>query len=34
MSEKIDIKSMTLPELEKALTEDGLPKFRAGQVYR
>ncbi len=31
--EKIDIKSMALPELEALLKEWGEPRFRAGQVY-
>lgn len=31
--EKIDIKSLTYSELEKEITEYGLPKFRAGQIY-
>lgn len=31
--EKKDIKSMTLPELQNALTEQGLPRFRAGQIF-
>ena len=30
----IDIKSMTLPEIEAAFQEQSLPKFRAGQVYK
>lgn len=32
--EKIDIKSLTLCELEKELQNIGLPRYRAGQVYR
>lgn len=32
--EKADIKSMTLSELTENLTEAGLPKYRASQVYR
>ncbi|WP_369297643.1 23S rRNA (adenine(2503)-C(2))-methyltransferase RlmN [uncultured Neglectibacter sp.] len=32
--EKIDIKSFTLPELTEALQKEGLPKYRAAQVYR
>ena len=31
--ERTDIKSMTLPELQDAILEMGLPKFRAGQIY-
>ncbi len=31
--EKLDIKSMTLPEIEEALKEFNLPKFRAKQIY-
>ncbi len=31
--EKLDLKSMTLPELQETLTTQGLPKFRAGQIY-
>lgn len=31
---KIDIKSLTLAELTETLIKLGLPKFRAGQVYR
>ena len=34
MNGKIDIRSMTRDELQKALAEDGLPRFRAGQVFR
>lgn len=33
LTEKIDIKSMTLPELEEALKDLSLPKFRAKQIY-
>ena len=32
--EKIDIKSLTLPKLEKLVQEMGLPKYRAGQIFR
>lgn len=32
--DKKDIKGMTLSQLEAELVEMGLPKFRAGQVYR
>lgn len=32
--QKLDIKSMTLSELEDALNELSLPKFRAKQIYR
>lgn len=32
--EKIDIRSMTLSELSKDFENAGLPKFRAGQVYK
>lgn len=32
--EKIDIKSKTLSELTEELTAQGLPKYRAGQIYR
>lgn len=31
--EPTDIKSMTLPELQNAILELGLPKFRAAQIY-
>ena len=31
--EKIDIKSLTLPELEEKLKELSLPKFRVKQIY-
>lgn len=31
---KTDIKSKTLQELQKEFQEAGLPKFRAGQIYR
>lgn len=31
---KKDVKSMTLSELEADIAELGLPKFRAGQIYR
>lgn len=34
MDEKRDILSMTLPELQAAVTGFGEPKFRAGQIYR
>lgn len=34
MEEKQDILSMTLPELQTALTALGQPKYRAGQIYR
>ncbi|MBO7682594.1 MAG: 23S rRNA (adenine(2503)-C(2))-methyltransferase RlmN [Clostridia bacterium] len=33
MSERKDIRSMTLPELTEDLVSSGLPKFRAKQVY-
>ncbi|MBP5271403.1 MAG: 23S rRNA (adenine(2503)-C(2))-methyltransferase RlmN [Clostridia bacterium] len=33
MSERKDIRSMTLPELTEDLVAAGLPKFRASQVY-
>lgn len=33
MTERKDIRSMTLPELTEDLLAMGLPKFRAGQVY-
>ena len=33
ITEKTDIKSMTLPELTAYITEMGYPKFRAGQIY-
>ncbi|HCA05435.1 MAG TPA: 23S rRNA (adenine(2503)-C(2))-methyltransferase RlmN [Ruminococcaceae bacterium] len=33
MTEKSDIKSISLPELEKQLAEAGYPKFRAKQMY-
>ena len=32
--EKIDIKSMTIPELEGLMKEWGEPKFRAGQIFQ
>ncbi len=32
-NELIDIKSLYYTELEKTITEMGLPKFRAGQIY-
>ena len=32
--EKRDIKSLTLPALTEELAEMGLPRFRAGQIYR
>ena len=32
--EKIDIKTLTLQEITEAFREDGLPRYRAGQVYR
>ena len=31
---KTDILSMTLPELTTAIETFGLPKYRAGQIYR
>ena len=31
--EKIDIKSLTLDELQSALNDLSLPKFRAKQIY-
>lgn len=31
--EKLDLKSMTLPELQEMLSAQGMPKFRAGQIY-
>ena len=34
MSGKMDIRSMTRDELQEALVADGLPRFRAGQVFR
>ena len=34
MTDKKDIKSMTLPELQQALSAQGLPPFRAAQVFR
>ncbi len=34
MLERVDIKSMTLPELAAEFAGLGLPKFRAGQVFR
>lgn len=33
MTERIDIRSMTLPELTEDILAQGLPKFRAGQIY-
>ena len=33
MTERIDIRSMTLPELTEDILSAGLPKFRAGQIY-
>ena len=33
MTERKDIRGMTLPELTEDLLAMGLPKFRAGQVY-
>ena len=32
--EKIDVKSLTLQELRDAFLQDGLPQYRAAQVYR
>lgn len=29
----LDLKSYTFPELETAVTELGLPRFRAGQIF-
>ena len=34
MSEKKDIKSFNLTELQEALAQMGLPKFRAAQIYK
>lgn len=33
MTERKDIRSMTLPELTEDITALGLPRFRAGQIY-
>lgn len=32
--ERVDIKSMTLPELKASLAELGQPAYRAGQIYQ
>lgn len=33
-TEKTDLRSLELPELERLLKEEGYPKFRAGQLYQ